>query len=50
MPRNWWFSVNVSGVGGIDVAVPIARDAVGGSVGSRERICLFGSIGCLKTY
>ena len=42
--------MNVSGVGGMDVAVPIASDAVGGSVLSRERMCLFGSIGCLCTY
>lgn len=50
MPRNSWFSVKLSGVGGIEDAVPRASAAVGGSVGRRERIDLFVSVGCLKTY
>ena len=39
MERNRGFSVSESGVGGIAVVVPIARSAVGGSVGRRDRMC-----------
>lgn len=39
MERNRGFSVNVSGVGGIAVVVPMASSAAGGSVGRRERMC-----------
>jgi hypothetical protein len=37
--RNFGFSESESGVGGIAVVVPIASSGVGGSEGSRERIC-----------
>lgn len=50
MPRNCGFSVKLSGFGGMEVAVPIASDGVGGSVGRRVRMDLEGSEGCLNTY
>jgi hypothetical protein len=50
MPRNCGFSIKVSEVGGMEEAVPIARDWVGGEVGRRERIDLPASRGCSKTY
>jgi hypothetical protein len=50
MPRNWWFSVKDTGVGGIAVVEPMARDGVGGSEGRRERMEVLGSIEEGKTY
>ena len=40
MSRNFGFSVRESGVGGILVVAPIAREAFTGSSGSRERMLL----------
>lgn len=37
-----WFSLSESGVGGIFVVVPIAREAFGGEVGRRESVWLVG--------
>lgn len=39
MELNFGFSVTESGVGGIEVVVPIASSGVGGLVGRRERMC-----------
>ncbi len=50
MPKNFGFSVRESGVGGILVVVPIAREGVGGWVGRRVRICDWGLVGEGKTY
>jgi hypothetical protein len=50
MPRKSWFSLKVSGVGGVEDVVPIASASVGGSVGRRERIDFCGSIGWSCTY
>ena len=37
MARNLWFSVKLSGVGGIVDVVPMASSTAGGSVGSNAR-------------
>lgn len=50
MGRNWGFGVNVVGVGGIEVVVPIARGKVGGFVGRRVRMCRFGERGSVWVY
>jgi len=39
MLRNFGFSDSESGVGGMTVVVPMANSGVGGSEGSRERMC-----------
>ena len=38
--RNCGFVVTEVGVGGIDVVVPIAKEALAGDVGRRERVCV----------
>jgi hypothetical protein len=50
MPRNCLFSVKLLGVGGSDVAVPMAREGLGGVVERSERMDLLGSTGWSKTY
>lgn len=50
MFRNCGFSRNEFGVGGIEVAVPIARDSVGGEVRSNERRYEDGCVEFLNMY
>lgn len=45
MERKDGFSARELGVGGRVVVVPMARRAVGGEVGRRERMCVEGLLG-----